>query len=210
MSRARSNWEMPATVVGRRLLRLMDHYRVNQSQMARLLGVNPSTVNRALRGTSDDATIGRALALGAARLGVAEGYWKVGVAAGYTNAEMERSGAVDPSPDQYIDVSAEAKARRDAAFVEAGLRPLDQLEQSEQAASKARQLERAREEDDAWRVFFAKLSSRRGDPAEVVREIMLVDAPADLSGSQRRDWWMQRYFEVLEAAGALPPRTRAT
>ena len=53
------------------------------------------------------------------------------------------------------------------------------------------------------RAELAMQSARRGDPAEVVRQIMLVEAPANASAA----WWLKTYFELVRKYGDAPPRS---
>lgn len=53
------------------------------------------------------------------------------------------------------------------------------------------------------RAELAMQSARRGDPAEVVRQIMLVEAPANASAA----WWLKTYFELVRKYGSAGPQS---
>ena len=198
---------LAATEDARRLQRLMKYFNVNQSQMARLVSVNPSTVNRALT----EGSVSRELKLACyQRLGLSQVYWETI----FTTIHGTKANA-DPDPAKFL--SKDKAHERNQAFANAGLPPFEPA--SAPAADSAAHLDAVSPawaehvppphvdvaKIDAWRFLLAKLSSERKDPAEVVAALVGADPPPESrdGGAKSVLWLVRRYLELLEQAGLL-------
>jgi transcriptional regulator with XRE-family HTH domain len=160
--------EPATTVVARRLRKLLDFLKIDNAEFATRTRLQPSYIGRLLNGERGASGDIPKLTLGTLTAFGIDGH--------YWSSPVD----LDPAKCQI----RRPTEHQNSAASEGDMGKMMGRQEFGPGAA-------ARAELAAW-------AARQGDSGDVIREIMLVEPPADASAV----WWLRTYFEIKEKNGA--------